>query len=994
MSTSETRRALPLARAAAFAVLLATQAGAAPSLDGVPETLERLRREGKVAEAVAAVRDAARREAAGETFSGPGRERFRREMATLKPFALAWFHFTESDLRAALNDLLSLAPAEERRVRRESLERLRERAELAEAVFPAADAAEAREVEARLDSELRSMESQALLALADPERRSRLAHAVEQARNAAGSACAATGVEAARRAVRSAEAAGRELEVCGHALRLWRARPGASREGRLRERVGAIVARLAAMERSAEAREREARSVAESLEQARSLAEELRRRRDHVRSLQHRLDQVASDVGFLEERLGGPRTARSDGMPLESAEAALRDVEQAAAAAVSLSAGLRRLSASKAEIARARKGIEGKATRVERHATSASGLEHLCLTGWETARRETERARRCRDGLALRSVRPVPSPASGAALPPAAGPAVPARPTRTPSSPPPNPTRAAAPGGGADRVDDATFGGIRIVSPARPPRVSVGGRLALKATDMGGHALDRVRWNSLDTSVLVVDGGGVVTGLAPGEAEVLARAADGGLATLGIRVVPDRAAPTGPDPGAVAEDAWGLDGLVPTSPSRSPARPSPAPATTTPSAPADSWGLDSGGAWGGDAEEALDQGLSLLDETFPAPASTATPTPRAPAAARPAPTPAPIPAPAGGDATLHGTWSLRSGRTTSFDCRSRTGVCVFSGFSRGDAPVELRPSGPGAWTGSTKVVGRSGSSGMPMHVTSVDDVVYRVVVDGDRCVVRWSTPRANGGRPTDVVLSRVAASAPRPRGNATLLDGGRSGPYHEFAALCRIGWAQALAKWSAGKADGSIASHLRAAGDHVTMATGATFAPLRAWPDSSARRTRLGELADRLLRSPGGRYREQLAFDLGLGWREMADALAVQAAGEVVRRETCDSCYARIGYLLCSGQQLLQVAEAEERQGDHDRAVRIGQEGRGQLVAAGGELEGLRTVRLASGSCLDLSPVRGPLSEAASARSPAAAVTAADRAFETAHARLAGPGPP
>lgn len=957
MSTSETRRALPLARATAFAVLLATQAGAAPSLDGIPETLERLRREGKVAEAVAAVRDAARREAAGETFSGPGRERFRREMATLKPFALAWFHFTESDLRAALNDLLSLAPAEERRVRRESLERLRERAELAEAVFPAADAAEAREVEARLDSELRSMESQALLALADPERRSRLAHAVEQARNAAGSACAATGVEAARRAVRSAEAAGRELEVCGHALRLWRARPGASREGRLRERAGAIVARLAAMERSAEAREREARSVAESLEQARSLAEELRRRRDHVRSLQHRLDQVASDVGFLEEQLGGPRTARSDGMPLESAEAALRDVEQAAAAAVSLSAGLRRLSASKAEIARARKGIEGKATRVERHATSASGLEHLCLMGWETARRETERARRCRDGLALRSVRPVPSPASGAALPPAAGPAVPARPTRTPSSPPPNLTRAAAPGGGADRVDDATFGGIRIVSPARPPRVSVGGRLALKATDMGGHALDRVRWNSLDTSVLVVDGGGVVTGLAPGEAKVLARAADGGLATLGVRVVPGRAAPTGPDAGAAAEDAWGLD---------------------------------SGGAWGGDAEEALDQGLSLLDETFPAPASAATPTPRAPAAARPAP----APAPAGGDATLHGTWSLRSGRTTSFDCRSRPGVCVFSGFSPGDAPVELRPSGPGAWTGSTKVVGRSGSSGMPMHVTSVDDVVYRVTVDGDRCVVRWSTPRANGGRPTDVVLSRAAASAPRPRGNATLLDGGRSGPYHEFAALCRIGWAQALAKWSAGKADGSIASHLRAAGDHVTMATRATFAPLRAWPDSSARRTRLGELADRLLRSPGGRYREQLAFDLGLVWREMADALAVQAAGEVVRRETCDSRYARIGYLLCSGQQLLQVAEAEERQGDHDRAVRIGQEGRGQLVAAGGELEGLRTVRLASGSCLDLSPVRGPLSEAASARSPAAAVTAADRAFETAHARLAGPEPP
>ncbi len=945
------QRALPLTRAAAVAVLLASQAAASPSLDGIPETLERLRREGKVAEAVAAVRDAARREAAGETFSGPGRERFRREMATLKPLALAWLRFTEADLREATNGLLSRAPADERRMRRQALERLRENAELSEAVFPSADATEAREVETELDAELRSTESQALLALTDPERRSRLAYAVEQARNAAGSACAATDAEAARRAVRGAEEAERELEVCAHAIRLWRSRPGASGEDRLRERAGSIVARLATLERSALEREREAQAVASSLEQARGLLEDLRSRGEHVRSLEARIDRVAADVGFLEEQLGGPRTARSDGGYLASAEAALREVEQAAAAAVGVSAGIQRLSKTRAEIDRARQGIETRAARLESHVAAASGLEYLCLPGWETARRESVRARRCRDGLAIRSARPVPSPASGAPLPPPTGPADPAVPPRAPASPLPHPTPAAAPSGGADRVDDATFGGIQIVSPARPPRLSVGGRLTLKATDMGGHTLDGVRWNSLDTSVLVVDEGGVVTGLAPGEAEVLARAADGGLATLGVRVVPGRAAPT---------------------------------------APSDSWGLDSGGAWGGDAEVALDQGISLLDETFPAPASAERPTPRAPAAARPAPTRAPIPALAGEDATLHGTWTLRSGRTTSFDCRSRPGVCVFSGFSPGDAPVELRPSGAGVWTGSTKVVGRSGSSGMPMHVTSVDDIDYRVTVDGDRCVVSWSTPRANRGQPFDVALARAAVSASRPRGNATILDEGRSGPYHEFAALCRVGWAQALAKWSTGKADGSIASHLRAAGDHMTMATRTTYAPFRAWPDSSARRTRLGELADRLLRSPAGPYREQLSFDLGLAWREMADALAVQAAGEVVRRETCDSRYARIGYLLCSGQQLLQVAEVEEREGDHDRAVRIGQEGRGQVVAAGGEIEGLRTVRLATGSCLDLSAVRGPLSEAASTRAPDAASSAAGRAFETVHALLAG----
>lgn len=392
----------------------------------------------------------------------------------------------------------------------------------------------------------------------------------------------------------------------------------------------------------------------------------------------------------------------------------------------------------------------------------------------------------------------------------------------------------------------------------------------------------------------------------------------------------------------------------------------------------DPWGMDEGGAWGGDAETARNGGLSLLDEKYPAPSS---PAPATPAGS------------SGTGRELQGPWRLKSGQQISFDCRG--GVCVFSGLGRNDPPVSLSPAGPGRWTGRGKVTGRSGSAGMPMHVTSVDDVVYEVIVKGDTGVVRVTTKRVNHGQPTDIQITRGTGGTGPSRPNTTALDGSGAGPYHEFAALCRVGWAWGLAKTSVGPADGSIAGHMRAAGEHMMMANRTTFAPVKAWPNWSARRNRFREMADRLLREASGRYREQLAFDLGLGWGEMADALAIQVAGERQHRESCDSHYARLGYHLCSGQQLLQVAEVEERVGDHDRAVRIGQEGRQQLVAAARELSGLRTVRLASGSCIDLSRVGTSLSAASIAQRPDQAVAGANSSFETATSLLAGvPAPP
>ena len=264
-------------------------------------------------------------------------------------------------------------------------------------------------------------------------------------------------------------------------------------------------------------------------------------------------------------------------------------------------------------------------------------------------------------------------------------------------------------------------------------------------------------------------------------------------------------------------------------------------------------------------------------------------------------------------ASLHGVWRLKTGNATvSFDCSRGGGVCVFGGWRQGDPATPLSPAGPGRWRGTAKAYGRSGSAGGPMHVTSVDDVELVVTVEGDRGTIRMTTRRLNHGQPVDIAITRAGGGS-APRANSTASDGPRAGPYHEFAALCRVGWAQGLARFSAGAADATIAEHLRAAGEHVAMANRTTFAPLRAWPDWQGIRSHYDGLAARLGREPGGRFREQLAVELEMAWEGLADALAVQMAGEVQRRENCDSHLARAGYLLCSGQQMLQVADAEER---------------------------------------------------------------------------------
>ncbi len=188
-----------------------------------------------------------------------------------------------------------------------------------------------------------------------------------------------------------------------------------------------------------------------------------------------------------------------------------------------------------------------------------------------------------------------------------------------------------------------------------------------------------------------------------------------------------------------------------------------------------------------------------------------------------------------------------------------------------------------------------------------------------------------------------------------------AGPYHEFAAMCRFGWASALARYSVGPADRTIMQHLEAAGQHMRAANETTFSPLRAWPNWSSHVGRLNAEAERLSRD-GDAYRETLAGNLSGSWRGLARELAYQAAGEVLPRENCDSLYAETGYQLCFAQEALQIAEAAERQGEDMMRQIVRGEAQLHLAGARAALNSLPSVPLASGRCVDLREVASMLS--------------------------------
>lgn len=219
-----------------------------------------------------------------------------------------------------------------------------------------------------------------------------------------------------------------------------------------------------------------------------------------------------------------------------------------------------------------------------------------------------------------------------------------------------------------------------------------------------------------------------------------------------------------------------------------------------------------------------------------------------------------------------------------------------------------------------------------------------------------------------------------------------AGPYHEFAALCRIGWASALARYSIGRADDSIIDHLRFAGEHMEMANRNTFDPIRAWPNWRGGKGQLHDQAMRLDRSDGA-TRTQLANELQLNWPGYADELAKQVvASRLEHMPTCDSHYAELGYHLCYGQQAMQIAEVAEREGDPQLMRRSSVDAKGHIQSARQVLKSLPRVKLATGSCVDLSPVERHLASIAIITPLEASVLAANRGFEETLRILGGVG--
>ncbi|MBU1732491.1 MAG: hypothetical protein KKE21_02550 [Gammaproteobacteria bacterium] len=225
--------------------------------------------------------------------------------------------------------------------------------------------------------------------------------------------------------------------------------------------------------------------------------------------------------------------------------------------------------------------------------------------------------------------------------------------------------------------------------------------------------------------------------------------------------------------------------------------------------------------------------------------------------------------------------------------------------------------------------------------------------------------------------------------NRTALNVG-VGPYHEFAALCRIGWASALSLYSVGRADDSIIDHLRFAGEHMEMANRTTFDPLRAWPDWQSRKSRLHDQANRLDRSNGS-SRRSLSNELKMSWTGHANELAKQLiASRLEHLPTCDSHYARLGYQLCYGQQALQIAEVAERDGNRPLMQRSLGDARDRLQGARRELSELPRVKLATGSCADLSPVERMISPISPNRPLQVNVVAANSGLDETLRILAG----
>ncbi len=124
--------------------------------------------------------------------------------------------------------------------------------------------------------------------------------------------------------------------------------------------------------------------------------------------------------------------------------------------------------------------------------------------------------------------------------------------------------------------------------------------------------------------------------------------------------------------------------------------------------------------------------------------------------------------------------------------------------------------------------------------------------------------------------------------------------------------------------------------------------------------------------------------------KTLAGAVAIQfIIDEVVRKETCESNYHRLGFYLGYAHQTFMIAGAMQTQGDDEALVReVAADAGRALREARNSLFSLSEVTLVSGACADLDDLRGMVNAALSTSDPAAQAVATGNIWQEAEQRI------
>ena len=290
--------------------------------------------------------------------------------------------------------------------------------------------------------------------------------------------------------------------------------------------------------------------------------------------------------------------------------------------------------------------------------------------------------------------------------------------------------------------------------------------------------------------------------------------------------------------------------------------------------------------------------------------------------------------------------------------------------------AESTSAGPADETGAAAPDGTAAADALPpgdapsaggftdLGTTSGSDVT--LLGAGAGMSARPPGTASPAGPPSPPTGATPSAGGPGGGGGAALAAStqpvaGRPVPYHVFATGSRLGWAAGLARYSVGPADDSIATHLRAAGEHAMWANRESLGPLVAWPDWSTYKASFDGWASELARAPSNNLRRQISIQAGSSASALGSALASQMAGDRLSAESCEAAYVRLGYQLAYAQQALMIADEAASQGALAAAASERADAFAHLQAVRDILTDYEQIRLAAGRCADLTDVRARL---------------------------------